>query len=544
MPGRGVVGWASLLLFCAFLNSPQISVTWAQISPEVRVYVDRAVVAYGEKKYDEALKELQEALRLSPESVDALYYQGLVYVALKRPADAQAAWEKARELRPTDLDVAFQLGAFYFGQKQYEKAEPLLREVYEPQPTRPNIGYYLGFMEYRKKNYREALRLLKGNVPSDDDFAQLTRFYTGLALTALGFPREARAQIDESLRIKPLSPLTAPAQRFGEVLEKAAERERFFRGELRLGIFFDSNVLVVPDPSTESTTQTLRDTKRRKSEGQLASLNLAYTWLRTPDWEGTVSHRFLQTYNDRLPELNTQSHTPTIAITNRGSIPGANGPLPYVTGLQLTYDFISLGDAGFTQRWIFNPFFTLVENEWNLTTLQFRYQWKDFLHDERVARREIRDAKNYMFGPLHFFIFEQGRHFIRLGYQYDIERAEGENWTYTGHRLLAGAQYTIPWYDIRLRYDLDFHWRNHNREHSQVPSNATGTIRRRDREPVHLISIAKDFLTDFTVSLEYLFDRNISNLPPFDYNRHVVTTSLTWRFDSSAFGFINKLASP
>jgi hypothetical protein len=34
----------------------------------------------------------------------------------------------------------------------------------------------------------------------------------------------------------------------------------------------------------------------------------------------------------------------------------------------------------------------------------------------------------------------------------------------------------------------------------------------------------------FTAALEYLFDDNRSNLDPFDYDRHVVTSSLTWRF--------------
>ena len=49
----------------------------AQALPEATIYVDRAVIAYEEKRYDEALQELQESFRLDPENVDALYYQGL-----------------------------------------------------------------------------------------------------------------------------------------------------------------------------------------------------------------------------------------------------------------------------------------------------------------------------------------------------------------------------------------------------------------------------------------------------------------------------------
>lgn len=540
MSKRCVVLWASLVLSSAIINTPQISVAWAQAQTEAAiqagVFVDRAVVAYGEKRFDEALKELQEAIRLNPESVDALYYQGLVYAALNRPAEAQAALEKARDLRSTDLDVAFQLGVLFFNQQQYEKAEPLLRQVYQTEPTRPNIGYYLGFIEYRKKNYREALALLRGNVPSDDNFAQLTRFYSGLAMSAMGFPREARAEIEEALRLQPVSPLTAPAQRFGEILGRAAEREVFFRGDVRLGVFYDTNVPVVPDSSIDVTALTIRQGQRkRKSEGQLASLNLDYTWLKTPEWEGNVSHRFLQTYNDHLTEFNTQSNTPTVGIVRRGSMPSAFGDLPYVAGAQLTYDFIMLGNARFSQRWVVNPYLTLLENSWNLTTLQYRFQWKDFANDRDVVRKEVRDAKNYMVGPLHFFIFEQGRHFAKLGYQFDVELAEGRNWRYRGHRVLVGGQYTLPWWDARLRYDLDFHWRFHSKRHSLLPTNATDTVKRTDREPLHLISISKDFWTDFTAAVEYLFDNNKSNLAANDYNRHVVTTSLAWRFDSSTF---------
>jgi tetratricopeptide (TPR) repeat protein len=150
-------------------------------------------------------------------------YQGLVYVALNRIAEAQAAWEKARALRPTDRDVAFQLGTLYFSREQYEQAEPLLRQVYRTEPGRPNLGYYLGFIDYRKKNYRRAIDLLRANVPSDENFAQLARFYAGLAASALGFPREAQAEIEEALRLQPISPLVPPTQRFGEVLARATE---------------------------------------------------------------------------------------------------------------------------------------------------------------------------------------------------------------------------------------------------------------------------------------------------------------------------------
>lgn len=539
----------SVAVLYALLSIFQLSTARAQAPRtgelEAAIFVDRAVLAYSEKRYDAALKELQEALRLHPQSVDALYYQGLVYSASDRPGDARASFEKARAIQPADADVAFQLGVLHFAQKEYEQAEPLLRQAYQADSRRPNIGYYLGFIEYRKKNYRDALTLLRANVPSDDNFAQLARFYSGLAVGALGFPGEARAEIDQALRLQPASPLVAPAQRFGEILQQAEKEERFFRGELRLGVYYDTNVPVVPNSSSDFTASTIReDTRRRKSEGELANVNLAYTWLKDPDWEGNISYRFLQAYNNHLTEFNTQSHTPTLSIARRGSAQSAFGELPYEAGLQLTYDFISVGNAPFIQRGIVSPYLTLA-TPGNLTTFQYQFQWKDFYGDDRVVRREVRDANNYMVGLAHVLLFDGGRHFARLGYQYDAEFAEGDNWSYRGHRLVAGFLYSLPWWELRLRYDFDFHWRYYRNKNSLQPVTALNTVKRRDREPVHQVGIARDFVPDFLqsfsfcgkagvcslgVALEYLYDRAKSNLAAYDYNRHVVTTSVAWRF--------------
>jgi hypothetical protein len=156
-----------------------------------------------------------------------------------------------------------------------------------------------------------------------------------------------------------------------------------------------------------------------------------------------------------------------------------------------------------------------------------------------------------MIGPLHLFRF--GRdcsrppcHQINWGYQFDYEDAEGKNWVYAGHRALAGFQYTLPWWDIRVGYNLDFHWRNYKNKHSLLPVTAQGTVRRRDKEPVHLVNVSRDFFPEFLqsfpfcgsrtlgcslgASVDYLFDHNRSNLDPYTYKRHIVTTSLTWRF--------------
>jgi hypothetical protein len=150
---------------------------------------------------------------------------------------------------------------------------------------------------------------------------------------------------------------------------------------------------------------------------------------------------------------------------------------------------------------------------------------------------DIRDADNWMTEVQHFLRFSDDRHFAKLGYQFDYEDADGENWTYHGHRLLAGLQVTLPWRDIRLRYDFDLHLRGYIFKHSFLPSNDPGK-RRYDKEFNHAtrleIPLARPSVagrdTALTFVLEYLATDNLSKLRVFEYRRNVTSASVAWSF--------------
>src|SRR3989304_4710555 len=167
---------------------PQAAMPALAQQTEADVFVADAILAYDEKRYDQALGLLREALDIDPNNVDALYYTGLVHLAQRRPDLAAEALEKARARAPADLPILYQLGVAYFIQEQYDKAEPLLTQVFTQRPRADGVGYYVGFMRYRKKDYQGALRAFAAGTAADPNIQQLTRFYTGLALAILGLP--------------------------------------------------------------------------------------------------------------------------------------------------------------------------------------------------------------------------------------------------------------------------------------------------------------------------------------------------------------------
>jgi Tfp pilus assembly protein PilF len=515
---------AGVVLLAHGLAAP----VWAQ-QADASVFVARGVLAYDEKRYEEALESFREALRLEPGNVDALYYTGLTNIALKRYEQAAEALEQARARDPRDQAIAFQLGALYFGMERYDRAKPLLEEVFAVNPRLDSLGYYVGFMRYRQKDYQGALRAFRAGVSTDPNIQQLTRFYSSLALGVLGLPEQATTELDEALKIQPAAALTGPAERLRGALVAAQERDRRFRAEVRLGFFYDSNVVVNPDQGADPLTGLLR-TREQGSTGELAAVRFDYTFLRRAGFDATATFSFFTTYNNDLPKFNIVNYLGGLGTTYTGAVAG----MPYQAGLQYTYDYLTLGGDEFVQRNTVVPSLVLLPTSWSLASAQFRYQTKEFNQIRNTFPiQEDRDGVNYMAGLIHAFRFSADRHLLKLGYQWDYEDTDGPNqrgWNYSyfGNRVLAGAQYTLPWMDIRLTSDFDVHIRDYRHKNSILPSQNPGTMKRHDTEYTNVFAIVTPLPHNFTFTISHQMTFARSNLDVFRYQRNVISAIIGW----------------
>ena len=507
---------------------------------EADVFVAQAILAYDARKYDEALALLKEALALDPKNVEALYYSGLVLMAQQKTEQAVEVLEKARALAPRDLSILFLLGVAHFALERYDQAEGPLTQVFNERPQTEGIGYYVGLIRYRKKDYQGALKAFRAETSKNPNIQQLVRFYSGLTLAILGLPEQAVAEVDAALRLQTGSALTGPAERIRDSLASARDAERRFHADVRVGFLYDSNVVVVPQPSHDPTAESLRR-RKHASPGELAALRLEYAWLRTGPWESSVTYSFFQTYNNRLPDFNVQNHLVAGALSYRAAV----GSMPFQVGTQYSWDYLSLGNDDFLQRHTATIFGTLVENQSNLTTVLGRFQNKDFYASIGQLEDEDRDARNWMVGLTHVFRFAQDKHYIRVGYQFDYEDADGRNFKYAGNRFLAGGQYTLPWGSTRLRYDFDLHQRHYLHANTLLPVLNPGTREREDFEQNHVVRVeqvlaanlgpasigcASNAPCPLTLAAEYQRTVADSNLAVYSYNRNVWSLTLSWQY--------------
>ena len=513
-----------VLLACAALCAALAPMARAQ-TPEADVFVAKAIVAYGEKRYEDALADLSEALRLDPANIDALYYTGLVNIALGRYDAAVDALERARRERPGDLSVAFQLGVLYFGMGRYDQAQPLLEEAFRINPGLDGLGYYVGFMRYRQKDYQGALRAFRAARTSDPEIAQLTRFYSGLALGVLGLPREATAELDEALRLAPTSPLTGPAERLRGAIIATTDEERRFRAQVRVGFLYDTNVAVIPNVTSDPLVLALQG-QQTKSPGELGSLRLDYAFLRRGGFEAVATLSVFGIYYNKASDFSLFNPLGAVGLTYRGSM----GATPYQASLQYAYDYFQLGSNPFVQRNTIVPSLAVLLNSWNLSLLEARIQTEQFFNQGSIPPQENRNGTDYMVGLSHVMQFLGGKLQGRLGYQFDWDDTRGTDYQYVGNRVIAGASYNLPWLGITVSDNFDVWLRNYLHINAVFPITAPGTVERFDTQYTNVLSIGLPLRHGLSLSLDWQYINQQSNIDVFAYKRNVVSLIMTWTY--------------
>jgi len=122
------------LLLCVLVLSAACS------SPEEKSveYTEKAVKYYEQGKYDEAMVEAKNAIKLDKKSAKAYLVLGNCNIKAQSWRKAFGAYARAVELDPSLIEAQLGLGRLYLLSRQYDKAEEHARTVLEQDPKNTN----------------------------------------------------------------------------------------------------------------------------------------------------------------------------------------------------------------------------------------------------------------------------------------------------------------------------------------------------------------------------------------------------------------------
>ncbi len=423
------------------------------------IVFSRAVLLYDDKKYAEATQELLRANKLDPRNTNVIYY------------------------------LALSLSA----QGKHSEAEAYLRKGLDIQPKNANLQYLLAY-----------------------------------TLRAQGKTDAAR-QLAESIQLEPASPLVGPNRDLLTALKSPRRGDMPFWLELSARAQYDTNGLLKPNHGSLTPGDGKKD-----SWGNLLALSTEYAFLRSARWQAAARYDMFQTLNYENHKFDFNDHVVGGRVTYNDSLAG--GQRYFLTG-RAFHDVLLQEGRLFLQRptGALDSYLYWDNSGSNRTRLFYQLQGEIF--NEHPPRNkkfpfsptpngkgdEDRDALNHRVGLVHYIFFDHQRYGVNFGYNYDFEDADGKNWSYGGHRAVAGFLVTLPW-EVRATTNFEFHARHYD------GTNSTFQKHRNDQETTVLSSLAKDITPSLTMSLEHLWNSNDSTIGSYSYHRQVYSLGLTWRY--------------
>lgn len=134
------------------------------------------------KKNDplQAISQLKQAIRLTPEAVEPHAILALIYSA-QNEAELAAqeytlALKNASSLEPKNIEIYQSLGAIYLQQKKLKEAESIFKLITSLSPDDPQAHFYLANIYYDLKDFSSVEKELKAALKLKSDYHEALNF--------------------------------------------------------------------------------------------------------------------------------------------------------------------------------------------------------------------------------------------------------------------------------------------------------------------------------------------------------------------------------
>lgn len=167
------------------------------------VYANRGIRHTRDKKFDEALRNMEKATELYPESAQLYFYTGVIYEQTGKKVRAAENFRKAIEFDPT-LAEAYNYLGYMFAEdgENLDEAVELVQKALQLDPGNPAYIDSLGWTYFKSGKISEAIKELERAVSSDKEDAVM-RGHLGDVYFEKGLFDKAKTQWEKSLELNP-----------------------------------------------------------------------------------------------------------------------------------------------------------------------------------------------------------------------------------------------------------------------------------------------------------------------------------------------------
>jgi tetratricopeptide (TPR) repeat protein len=183
-----------------------------------KAYALQAYIFYTERKYPEAQRLYETALKLDDSDPLTHVRYGHTFLVQNQTEQAKAAYLGAIKRHPDD-ETALRSGLFHLAGRDWAKAIPMLKEAVKLAPNSAPAWYWLGFGEFTGKNFdgaETAFKKARALKPKNANYA----YFLGYAGESRGYASKSLDLYRTALKLNPDH--TAAAARFEQLIRADA----------------------------------------------------------------------------------------------------------------------------------------------------------------------------------------------------------------------------------------------------------------------------------------------------------------------------------
>jgi len=483
------------------------------VSPYDDIMVDRAANNYQQENYDEALGEMNQAWEKGAKTPIKAFYLGMLHYRLGDYVKAQEYLEKTVNLKRDFHEAQLQLAILLIGLDKADQATPYLEDLAAAgfQPTQ--TAMLLGQAASKQKQYAKAVEYFR-QAQADPKLAQEAKVQESLALAAQDRPKEAKKILESAIVQDPNSPTAGFAQRYVDTLDRRIKDTQPFHFNVT-GVFdYDSNVTLQPgDTGAAQAVSGAGDFVMT----QIA--NFEYQLFPTGTYGLMAQYSIFQNFHRRLTRYDLLSHT-------WGMVPSVRfqqGTL----WLPFNYNYTDLQSEKYYTGFTFTPtYLHMLNPKWGLevgTKFSRQYFWWPLPFNQ-----EDRSGKYYGGSLGTYYFFKQQKGYLQARIYYERADSGGSNWDSSTYHLLLAALYPVTdkwkfsgFVDLAMQ-PFDNPWYNGN------PTAINST--RLDKILMLGVQSTYEIYKGIEFNVHYYYVRDNSNLPLYDYNRHIWGAQIGYRY--------------
>ncbi len=188
----------------SFMATFEPKITRVEPSTSVQGKVKGAREMAKQGKTDEAVAELEQAVRMDPNSKIAHLALGSLKARQYLPDDAIREYREVLRIDPLNIQAYLRLSRIYLRKKEFDKCEEYIENALRIDPRSPAAHYFMGHLSIAMKNLPRAKEHLAKALTYNPRLVR-ARVQMSAALRNEGNLPEALAQLNAAARIEPES---------------------------------------------------------------------------------------------------------------------------------------------------------------------------------------------------------------------------------------------------------------------------------------------------------------------------------------------------